>query len=609
MASFLNRFTRCCWLGYRGMQQPLPATPRQWIVTDSARVLADGNVGQALGIALVDVGVDVQWCNILCDVQMASSAELLPEAIERLSTGASNIFATQEDRLFHIGLAIAGDTFQLASFDRAGRVLSGRYDVQEHAFIFAPLGMTVLDKSFGGKDTSIVTRGGLRFVSVGGVEYEILQTLSICKNICGRGTICWRCRRPGSDEDFVIKNVWANQRRHGFDTEGDLLRMARNHDGVARLVCEETVLQSDGRVTTTMSLHEGLMRLGGIGGLPQLELRRLVLQPYARPLGEFSSKDELLQSLRDGIAAHSYLYNVCDVLHCDISDNNVMIHAKTRRGLLIDLDCAVKVEGYRWPKLATKRSGMGTLPFVACDMLNTFSEPQAPWHDLESFLHVLMYMCASYSGPSNTPREDFDIFDSPMDAWMTGDARRKARVMYTFDDNEFRGFVDSVFDPYFDDLKDLVYDLRTALFRLRDSEGKRDKPDHDMILEIFDRHIEARRAALDRAATIEHARSMSSADTQASGERRNEKPSACYASAASNDGTIVIPSPPRPRKQTWSSGSQTSDGSERTLVPSRHPSEETEESKQALKVSLPRKRKRTADEEQTSRSSKRRKVY
>lgn len=135
---------------------------------------------------------------------------------------------------------------------------------------------------------------------------------------------------------------------------------------------------------------------------------------------------------------------------------------------------------------------------MACSLLNPYRhDPRGPWHDLESFLHVLMYICATCSGPSNMLREDFAIEDSPMGPWFTGDYKTKTRIMYDYDDDQFRAFLDEVFDPYFDDLKDLVIDLRRVITR-----DPPFQPNHYVVLEVFEQHMDARAAARQREASV-----------------------------------------------------------------------------------------------------------
>ncbi|KAL1688581.1 hypothetical protein GGG16DRAFT_94541, partial [Schizophyllum commune] len=349
MAHFLNQFVQLAWQAHNSLHEPVPVTPRQWIVTKTPRVLINGEIEQCYGLALVDADIEPQWRDVLCDVQMAPTEDLIAGAVHRISTGSANIFASQEDRLFHVGLAVAGDNFQLVYQDRAGRVLSEVLDIHADAILFARiiLGLALLPKSLGGKDESIVLRDGRRFVTVGDVEYEICETLSISRKLCGSGTICWRCRRHGCSEDFVVKHVWADMELSR--SEGDLLKRISHLEGVPDLICEEKVLRDDGSPCTTMwcmMLHP-MKRFGDRVAVPQLELRRLVLQPCARPLADFASKEEFLGAFRDAVEVHQVLYDIYDLLHCDISDNNIMLRGQgsssQRRGLLIDFDCAVLV--------------------------------------------------------------------------------------------------------------------------------------------------------------------------------------------------------------------------------------------------------------------------
>ncbi|KAL1658397.1 hypothetical protein GGF50DRAFT_38757, partial [Schizophyllum commune] len=265
--------------------------------------------------------------------------------------------------------------------------------------------------------------------------------------------------------------------------------------------CEDKVLRANGFPQDTMWLRDVLQgpeHLSILRDHPRMELRRLVLRPYGRPLEDFASIDELLAGFNDAIQAHHRLYERC-ILHCDISDNNVMLHEPDERdrsrGLLVDLDCAVFVRGS--DAVGPRGYGKGTHPFIACNILNPDrSEARAPRHDLESFLYVLMYICTTCSGPHDTPREDFDIDDSPMGPWLAGDYEHKTCVMFEYGDAEFRAFLDELFDPYFDDLKDLVVDLRRVITRAPPSQGS-----YYDVYNVLEEHMEARDNARANEAT------------------------------------------------------------------------------------------------------------
>ncbi|KAL1688571.1 hypothetical protein GGG16DRAFT_59625 [Schizophyllum commune] len=420
----------------------------------------------------------------------------MPEVLQRLHSGAACVFHHQETRMYHIGIAFAGDSFQVAYYDRAGCVLSGIYNVHEHpgTLVWTVMGLSYLDNSYLGEDTSIIARDGRQYITVGGVEYQILECLASNDDILSKGTIFWRCQRPGSDMQFVIKSKW-RVFDHYRTKEVEFLRKAAGIDGVAELVSEDEVLHANGLPQDTLWLRDVLQVPGRIAVLrdhPRMELRRLVMRPCGRRLEDFVSKDELLGGFNDAMKAHYRLYKLRHILHCDISDNNVMLRDPDEysrsRGLLVDLDCAVFVGGRG--QLGPKGYAKGTHPFIACSVLNPDrAEARAPWHDLESFLYVLMYICATCSGPHDTSRDDFDIDDSPMGPWLEGDYADKMRVMFEYDDDAFRAFLDELFDPYFDDLKDPVVDLRRVITRTPPF-----RAGHDEVCGVIERHMESRDA-------------------------------------------------------------------------------------------------------------------
>ncbi|KAL1689477.1 hypothetical protein GGG16DRAFT_115072 [Schizophyllum commune] len=115
-------------------------------------------------------------------------------------------------------------------------------------------------------------------------------------------------------------------------------------------------------------------------------------------------------------------------------------------------------------------------------------DPHWPIHDLESFLYVLMWICTSYAGPMSARQPGFDPYLSPMGQWFSGDpttvGKLKRDVMFQ-PPAKFRAFLDDTFDPYFDDLKDCVCEIRRAI--LFTDEGAT----HEDILDILELHARA----------------------------------------------------------------------------------------------------------------------
>ncbi|KAI0426951.1 hypothetical protein F5Y09DRAFT_350767 [Xylaria sp. FL1042] len=67
----------------------------------------------------------------------------------------------------------------------------------------------------------------------------------------------------------------------------------------------------------------------------------LVISPAGRVISDFRMVNELLAAIRDAIKAHRSLYKTGNMLHCDISSNNIIITkpdtADGFNGMLIDL--------------------------------------------------------------------------------------------------------------------------------------------------------------------------------------------------------------------------------------------------------------------------------
>ncbi|KAL1755703.1 hypothetical protein FB107DRAFT_212902 [Schizophyllum commune] len=490
VAAFLDDLHDHCREVLTNQGVRVPDEERRWFPTRTSPT--HPNDGSTIsGAVLVESSSDVAWSNVMCDLQVAGSDDLIPAAVRKLSTTAAYVFATQDDCIYHVGLAFAGDSFAVVVHDRAGRVQCHTRHVHKHGILLVRLVLAMtLTMTRIGRDPAIVMRpGGTRVLHVNGVEYEILERLFNSYPIRGRGTVCWRCRRPDSDEEYVVKSTWVNVRRE--ESEMSFLEQAQGVDGIPTLVDHELVVDAQGRPRSTDLFRAPLRRSSArqheLHGIDVLQLHRLVMQPLARPLSDFRSKEELLSAIRDAVAAHLVLCHERGILHNDISENNIMLRAqitdRLRRGLLIDLDSATYIS--EPSSAACAGHHLGTLPFMSCTLLLYPGLPHLPIHDLESFLYVLMWICTSYAGPMSARRTGFDPFRSPMGLWFTGDptevGKLKEKIMYQ-PPSKFRAFLDDTFDPYFDDLKDCVCEIRRAiLFNAEDTT-------HEDILDILELH-------------------------------------------------------------------------------------------------------------------------
>ncbi|EHK22262.1 uncharacterized protein TRIVIDRAFT_191091 [Trichoderma virens Gv29-8] len=144
----------------------------------------------------------------------------------------------------------------------------------------------------------------------------------------------------------------------------------------------------------------------------------LVVSPAGRVISSFNTIKELLESLRDAIKAHQSLYTRGNILHRDISSNNIIITKPETedgfKGMLIDLDLA----SVRDSDTSGAQHRVGTMRFMAIEVLSKVDHTYR--HDLESFFYVLIWMCARESWTKDFTRGESPPQGSSLHQWETG---------------------------------------------------------------------------------------------------------------------------------------------------------------------------------------------
>ncbi|KKZ65062.1 hypothetical protein EMCG_01302 [[Emmonsia] crescens] len=212
----------------------------------------------------------------------------------------------------------------------------------------------------------------------------------------------------------------------------------------------------------------------GNGGEPydNRVLRCLVISPAGRPIHDYKSPLELLMALRDAIKAHRSLYMDGNILHRDISENNIIItdpeKAGGHSGMLIDLDLAKEVGSGR----SGARHQTGTMEFMAIEVLLNIDHTYR--HDLESFFYVLIWQCARHGWEKLMQLQklyqlygwsgDSMVKKCLLTKWYTDTYRDIARIKRT--DMDADGFEDilSEFPPIFECAKPLCRAIRDIIF-------------------------------------------------------------------------------------------------------------------------------------------------
>ncbi|KAK3491616.1 kinase-like domain-containing protein [Neurospora crassa] len=200
----------------------------------------------------------------------------------------------------------------------------------------------------------------------------------------------------------------------------------------------------------------------------------LVSPPAGHVISRFRTVKQLLESMRDAIKAHRYLYLTSNILHRNISPNNIIIMnpkiTNGLKGMLINLDMAAKVrEDGQSP---SRQPITDTLPFMAIEVLRNMDHTYR--HDLESFFYVLLWVCARQSWSNGVSGKDEQTPDkSFLDRWGNGHLEHIA--LNKKHDMASRDLFEELMNQFpksLDPVKPLCFRIRKILFAPYDRKGR-----------------------------------------------------------------------------------------------------------------------------------------
>ncbi|KAG8844360.1 hypothetical protein FRB91_002672, partial [Serendipita sp. 411] len=252
------------------------------------------------------------------------------------------------------------------------------------------------------------------------MQYPIYATIGIF----GRGTRCYLAikQQDFKDGKLNFKTFQTFKMSWQFIIRGredDFYAVANTQDGALKPIPNlATIIGSDILPNSQQSAAVFVEQVGGDpaklpSGSPSgattshddshfyhRELRWLLLGTVGRRLTTAKTVGEIVLPLQQCLAAHITMRNR-DVLHRDISANNILINVVDKNGLLVDLDSA-KYLGDAPSTAPSKRlkasdekrkdarpAITGTMVFSAIALAHS-PEPRS-WHDFESFFWLLVW--------------------------------------------------------------------------------------------------------------------------------------------------------------------------------------------------------------------------
>ncbi|KAJ2659005.1 hypothetical protein IWW48_003714, partial [Coemansia sp. RSA 1200] len=119
--------------------------------------------------------------------------------------------------------------------------------------------------------------------------------------------------------------------------------------------------------------------------------KRIAMSPVGKPLRELASVHELVIVMADAMRCHDAILRHCDILHRDISPNNILFTRDETgmvQGMLIDFDHAIRGSVDNGQPHAERT---GTLPFMSVANLEGSKHRRTALDDWESAIYMLCW--------------------------------------------------------------------------------------------------------------------------------------------------------------------------------------------------------------------------
>ncbi|KAJ2752148.1 hypothetical protein H4S06_003988 [Coemansia sp. BCRC 34490] len=445
----------------------------------------------------------------LIEAKNSSTEKLQCDAYAQLFKYSRHMFVNQHDRRFVWGLTVCGTVFRVCLLGFKRMVSSAPIDVAtsdgRETLVGWLANMSLCERDRLGYDPTLNYNAQDRRWEIKIYDdsadthktFEIVSCLRVSDHVCGRHTRCFRCKEiipsgdadtdsnPAEPREVLVKRAWAIASRDSDDKSRDEVSLLREikstladskelegkyltllAGGIVRITDEYGEVFDDTVDTAFAGLETETLE--ALGFRVQ---KSMAMTPIGQDIRRCKSVNELIVAAADVMEVHSAIQKQCNILHRDISINNILINrngpAGKACGMLIDFDCALRIDNITDHKARSEMTG--TFPFMSINNLEASNVMRTELDDWESIIYVLCWLGTfgvNTDDEKTHQRLDYSSLDilrwrNGMDKVVANAKRNHMGSLANFVSNVPRQFVrDSSYLP----LMELVVNLRQTLF-------------------------------------------------------------------------------------------------------------------------------------------------
>ncbi|KAJ1763636.1 hypothetical protein LPJ74_006779, partial [Coemansia sp. RSA 1843] len=300
----------------------------------------------------------------LIEAKHSNTKQLQCDAYAQLFKYSRHIYVNQHDRRFVWGLTVCGSTFCICLLGYKRMVSSAPIDVAtpdgRETLVRWLANMSLCERDRLGYDPTLYFNREERRWEIEAYDdstdahktFEIVSCMRISDRVCGRHTRCFRCKeiepsgdadehgKPAEVREVLVKRAWAIDSQESDDKSRDEVSMLReinntlkgNKDlegkyptllagGVVKITDENGEVFDDTVDTAFAGLKTETLK--DLGSRVQ---KSMAMTPIGQDIRRCKSADELIIAAADVMEVHSAILKQCNILHRDISINNILIN-------------------------------------------------------------------------------------------------------------------------------------------------------------------------------------------------------------------------------------------------------------------------------------------